>query len=369
MSYSTEECKQYLITVYKDTQESGWKRVKKYKDEEKRVARDFEYSDGRKATILETPEGLKDKTLIDKLDKSIDNPLDNAQEPAFNPFAQVRGSPTPTYSKNAKKVSEEEQFKEFMQKVLNGQVYGEPVKDQQEPQSSLDMMKQYLKEQEDAKKNPQQNLNDFFNMNDMPSIFVEAINDHTSLMDPFIKAKKNIVTDLLKDVAFSEIDTQEEKFLYVLVNGTQWEDNDGNKASTDFYFQIEEEQKENFIKNLIHREVDLPNMYLLHIINTAVAVESCDEGYIPFSVMNGEEALSSMHDILKDIVELYEKNNQKVAFEPDLIEASIYTLESLKELCSMNEVEDQWTKEDIDVELDKLMNLIKSKSPKKGMKP
>lgn len=35
----------------------------------------------------------------------------------------------------------------------------------------------------------------------------------------------------------------------------------------------------------------------------------------------------------------------------------------------MNEAEDLWDKQDIDTEIDKLMSLIKSKSPKKGMKP
>lgn len=363
MSYSTEDCKKYLITVYQNTTESGWKRIKKYKDEEKRVARDFEYSDGTIATIIETPEGLQDKNVFNnRITKTVDNKNNDVE---FNPFAKVRGTPTPTYTNQTKKISESEKFEQFMKKVI----YEKIPEQENQTKSSLDMMRDYLNQEENAKKNPHNKVNDFFDGGSMPSIYQNAILDHTSPIDPFIKAKDNLIVQLLKDVPFENIETYQEKFLYVLVNGTQWQQSDGNKASTDFYFNIKGNEKESFIQNLIQRDIDLPNMYLLHIINTAVAVESCDEGYIPFSVMDGEEALSSMHDILKDIVDMYEKNEKKVVFDSELIEASVYTLESLKQLCSMNEVEEDWEKKDIDEQLDKLINLIKNKSPKKGMKP
>lgn len=109
MKYTTEDCKKYLITVYKDTVESGWKRSKKYKDEEQRVARDFMYEDGRIATILETPQGLIDKTLLNKKPEK------------FNPFAQIREQSKP------KKPDDKEAFGNFMDKVLGGEnTYSNP---------------------------------------------------------------------------------------------------------------------------------------------------------------------------------------------------------------------------------------------------
>lgn len=116
-----------------------------------------------------------------------------------------------------------------------------------------------------------------------------------------------MVTLLLENVSYESLDTSEEKFLYILVNGTQWEEKEGNQASTDFYNVIK--QNESFFDNLVKREIDLPNMYLLHVINTALMIESMDEGYIPFHVMEGQEALKNMCEILEDIVQHYEKRN------------------------------------------------------------
>ena len=99
MSYSTEDCKKYLISIYSDTFEKGWKRIRKYNDEQQRVARDFQYSDGRIATILETPEGLKDKTLLDNNNNKkivINNPFEKVRQENpqnhknNNPFEKVR---------------------------------------------------------------------------------------------------------------------------------------------------------------------------------------------------------------------------------------------------------------------------------------
>jgi len=355
MAYSTEDCKKYLVTIYTDTEEKGWKRVKKYNDEEKRVARDFEYKDGRKATILETPEGLKDKSLLNK------NPPVKS-----NPFAKIReqNSHNHTQPSQPKQSNSDEQFKDFMNKILGG---NSTPKDSSQGKSSIDMMKDFLKEQEDAKKRQEQDFTDMFNLSGMPAIYIQAIQDNDGPLEPLIRAKENIVTQLLKDIPFSDVDSNEEKFLYVLVNGTQWEETDGNKASTDFYPPIKD--KESFIKNLMNKNVDLYNMYLTHIINIANIIESMDENYIPFHTMEGEEALKDMCSILKEITKVYEQEGKKVEFDKDLVEGSIYTLESLKELCSMNDAEELWEREDIEKEIDELISFIKAKSPRKGMKP
>lgn len=357
MAYSTEDCKKYLVTIYTDTEEKGWKRVKKYNDEEKRVARDFEYKDGRKATILETPEGLKDKSLLNK------PPITPVKS---NPFAKIReqNSHNHTQPSQPKQPGNDEQFKDFMNKILDGD---STPKDNTQGKSSIDMMKDFLKEQEEAKKRPQQDFGDMFGLGNMPRIYIQAIQDNDGPLEPLIRAKENLVTQLLKGIPFIDVDTNEEKFLYVLVNGTQWDEPDGNKASTDFFPSIKD--KKGFIKNLIDKNVDLYNMYLTHIINIANIIESMDENYIPFHTMEGEEALTDMCKILKEIIKVYEQSDVKVEFDKDLVEGSVYTLESLKELCSMNDAEDLWEREDIEKEIDELISVIKSKSPRKGMKP
>lgn len=357
MAYSTDDCKKYLVTIYTDTEEKGWKRVKKYNDNEKRVARDFEYKDGRKVTVVETPEGLKDKSLLNKAPSL---PVKS------NPFAKIREQNSHNHSQpqQPKQPGNDEQFKDFMNKILGGD---STPKNSTQEKSSLDMMRDFLKEQEEAKKRPQQDFEDMFELGNMPKIYTQAIQDNDGPLEPLIRAKQNLVTQLLKDIPFSEVDSNEEKFLYVLVNGTQWEETDGNKASTDFFPPIKD--KESFIKNLINRNVDLYNMYLTHIINIANIIESMDENYIPFHTMEGEEALKDMCEILKKIIEIYEQNEVKVEFDKDLVEGSLYTLESLKELCSMNDAEDLWEREDIEREIDDLISVIKAKSPKKGMKP
>lgn len=354
MGYSTDDCKKYLITVYKDTEEKGWKRVKKYNDEQQRIARDFQYKDGRVATILETPNGLIDKNLLNKT-------LSVKPDPKNNPFDKVRNkNSTEKNSSNVK--TDAQHFQDFMSKVLSGEP---PQPDTTNNKSSIDMLKDFLKEQEE--RNNQPPINDMFNLGSMPRIYMEAIQDNNGPLNPLVKSKENMVTLLLENVSYESLDTSEEKFLYILVNGTQWEEKEGNQASTDFYNVIK--QNESFFDNLVKREIDLPNMYLLHVINTALMIESMDEGYIPFHVMEGQEALKNMCEILEDIVQHYEKRNIPVEFDKEQVEGSVYTLESLKQLCSMNEAEDLWDKQDIDTEIDKLMSLIKSKSPKKGMKP
>lgn len=359
MAYSTEDCKKYLVTIYTDTEEKGWKRIRKYNDDEKRVARDFEYKDGRKATILETPEGLKDKSLLNKLIEPIKS----------NPFAKIREKNSQNHSQlpQHKNINSDDQFKDFMNKVLGGD---SAPKNNTQNKSSIDMMKDFLKEQEEAKKRPPQDFGDMFGLGNMPGIYIQAIQaiqDNNGPLEPLIRSKENIVTQLLKGIEFSDLDTNEEKFLYVLVNGTQWEEEDGNKASTDFFPSIQD--KESFIKNLMDKNVDLYNMYLTHIINVANIIESMDENYIPFHTMEGEEALKDMCMILKDIINIYEQQGKKVEFDKDLVEGSIYTLESLKKLCSMNDAEELWEREDVEKEIDELISVIKSKSPKKGMKP
>lgn len=354
MGYSTDDCKKYLITVYNDTDEKGWKRVKKYSDEQQRIARDFQYKDGRLATILETANGLIDKSLLNKVIKPV------KPDPNNNPFDKVRNKKNDDKSINHKK-SDTEHFNDFISNLLNGTT----PKPNTNNKSSIDMLKDLLKEQEERKNQPQ--VSDIFNLDSMPRIYIEAIQDNNGPLNPLVKSKENMITILFENVDYQSLDTSEEKFLYILINGTQWDEDEGNKASTDFFKDFRKNRT--FFDNLINRKIDLPNMYLLHIMNTALMIESMDEGYIPFHVMDSEEALSSMRVILQDILVMYEKDGEKIEFEKDLVEGSIYTLEKLKVLFRMNDSKDLWEKEDIDNELDKLIGLIKSKSPKKGMKP
>ena len=236
MGYSTDDCKKYLITVYKDTEEKGWKRVKKYNDEQQRIARDFQYKDGRVATILETPNGLIDKNLLNKT-------LSVKPNPKNNPFDKVRNkNSTEKNSSNVK--TDAQHFQDFMSKVLSGEP---PQLDTTNNKSSIDMLKDFLKEQEE--RNNQPPINDMFNLGSMPRIYMEAIQDNNGPLNPLVKSKENMVTLLLENVSYESLDTSEEKFLYILVNGTQWEEKEGNQASTDFYNVIK--HNEIFFDNFV----------------------------------------------------------------------------------------------------------------------
>lgn len=358
MKYTTEDCKKYLITVYKDTVESGWKRSKKYKDEEQRVARDFMYEDGRTATILETPQGLIDKTLLNKKEER--------KQEKFNPFAQIREQNKP------KKSDDKEAFGNFMDKVLGDKnAYSNPYSNTNNTtqKSSVEMMKDYLKQQEEEEKRKKQ-MEDFMGMLDnsgMPSIFINAIKNDNTAIDHMIEQEKNLVVELLKDTKFSEMNSAEEKFLYILVHGTQWEGEDGEKASNDFFSKIED--KEGFIKNLVNRDVNIANMYLTHMLNQLTMMEAMDEGYIPFHTMEGDESVLETTKILKEIIELSEKHGQTINLDKDVVEGVIYCVDALRNLCSMNDAGDLWEIEEIYDVLDDLNNLVKSKSTKKGLKP
>lgn len=377
MSYSTEDCKKYLVSVCSDTVERGWKRVRKYNDEQKRVARDFEYMDGRKATILETPEGLVDKTLLDKSKKIVENnPFAQVKKEnpenhkSDNPFEQIRQE-NPDNHKNSEKNSDEEYFKNFMKQVLGGieQPNNNTYNNNQAPEnntkkSSIDMMKDFLAEQEQKEK-----MNDHFMImfNDMPDILQQGILNSDNPFDQIVSQKENLVTHLLQDVDYEQLDSIEEKFLYILVHGTQWEYNGLEQASTDCYIQIQ--NKEEFLLNLANKQVNVPDMYISHILNTAAMLEAMDEGYVPFHVMEGQEAIKDMTDILVDMIDILEKNGKKVELDKDIVEGCVYTLLGAKEHCSMGECGDNWTEEQIHGEIDRLVNLIQSKLPKKGLKP
>jgi hypothetical protein len=303
MAYSTEDCKKYLKILYPETELKGWKRIRKYHDEKKIVARDFEYKDGRKVTILETPKGLQEKK----------NQLNNQSQNSIS----------------------DEEFQNFLNQIMGSN-----------PSSSQQNKKTFL---------------------DMPRIYIDAISQNNRPIYPLISNQENSITESFKNISYSKLNTNEDKFLYVLVNGTQWDEEEGNQASTDFFCLIQ--NKENFIKMLISKNVNLYNMYLTHIINIALMVEAGDEGYIPFQTMEGPEALKDMCFILKEITQLYEKEGQTVIFDKDLIEGAVYTLKNIKKLCSMNDAEDLWEQDEIDHELDTLILFIQSKNAKKGMKP
>lgn len=371
MSYSTEDCKKYLVSIYRDTNEKGWKRVRKYNDEQKRVARDFQYSDGRVATILETPEGLKDKTLLDQPKKVINNnPFEKIKQEnsenhkSNNPFEKVRQE-NPDNHKNA----DEEYFKKFMKQVLNGIEQQNNSYYNQEPQntaprSSVDMMKDFLAEQEHREK-----LNDHFSdmFGHMPEILQQGIVNNSNPIEQLVSQQENLVTHLLKNAKYSELDTSAERFLYILVHGTQWEHQGQEQASTDCYVNIT--NKEDFLLHLANKEVNIPNMYVSHILNTAAMIEAMDEGYVPFHVMEGQEAIKNMADILIDMVEILEKNGKKVELDKEVVAGCVYTLNGAKSHCSMEECDGAWTREEVDNEIDRLTNFIKSKLPKKGLKP
>lgn len=375
MSYSTEDCKKYLVSIYSDTDEKGWKRVRKYNDEQKRVARDFQYVDGRTATILETPQGLIDKALLDKPKNIINNPFDKIRQEnpenhkTKNPFEKVREENPENH--NVSKNSEDEYFKKFMKQVLTGMdqqnnTYNNQNQKSTANKSSVDMMKDFLAEQEHKQK-----INDHFSsmFGEMPDILQQGILNHDNPIDQLVSQKENLVTHLLKDINYEELDTSEERFLYILVHGTQWEHQGEEQASTDCYVNIK--NKEEFLLNLANKEVKIPNMYVSHILNTAAMIEAMDEGYVPFHVMDGQEAIKEMTNILIEMTEILEKNGKKVELDKDVVDGCVYTLLGVKEHCSMAECEGETdcTKEDIDNEIDRLTNFIKSKLPKKGLKP
>lgn len=361
MKYTTEDCKKYLITIYKDTTESGWKRSKKYKDENQRIARDFIYEDGRTATILETPQGLLDKTLLNKKEEE-------KKPEKFNPFAEIR-------EKNkTQKTNDNEAFGNFMGKVLGGDKnsYSNPYSSNTNnttPKSSIEMMREYIKKQEDEEKRQKQ-MEDFMGMLDnsgMPSIFIDAIKNDNTPIDHMIEQEKNLVVELLKDTLFKDMNSIEEKFLYILVHGTQWEGQDGEKASNDFFPRIKD--KDAFINNLVNRNVNIANMYLVHMLNQLTMMEAMDEGYIPFHTMEGDESVLETTKILKEIIDLSEKYGQTINLDKDVVEGVVYCVDALRNLCSMNDAGDLWEIEEIYDVLDDLNNFVKSKSAKKGLKP
>lgn len=375
MSYSTEDCKKYLISIYSDTFEKGWKRIRKYNDEQQRVARDFQYSDGRIATILETPEGLKDKTLLDNKKIVINNPFEKVRQEnpqnhkSNNPFEKVRQE-----NSNNNKNTEEEDFKKFMDQVLTGikqqsnSYYNtednKEYKQTGTPKSSIDMMKEFLAEKENKEK-----INDHFNdmFKDMPEILKQSILNHDNPIEQLVSQEENYVTQLLQDVNYSQLSNAEERFLYILVHGTQWSYKGEEQASTDCYDNIT--NKEKFLLDLASKEVNIANMYVCHILNTAAMIEAMDEGYVPYHVMEGQEAIKQMTDILIDMVDILEKNGKKVQLKNDVVDGCVYTLNGAKQQCSMEECDGAWTREEIDYEIDRLTSFIKSKLPKKGLKP
>lgn len=245
--------------------------------------------------------------------------------------------------------------------------YSKPSKD--ENKSSIDMMKEYLKQQEEEEKRKEQmeDFMDMLNNSGMPSIFIDAIKNDNTPLEHMIQQDKNVVVELLKDTEFKEMNSTEEKFLYVLVHGTQWEGKDGEKASNDFFSKIED--KDGFIKNLINRDVNLANMYLTHMLNQLTMMESMDEGYIPFHTMEGDESVLETTNILKEIIELSEKHGQVTNLEKDVVEGVVYCVKRLRDLCSMNDAGDLWEIEEIYEVLDDLNSLVQNKSTKKGMKP
>ena len=349
MKYTTEDCKKYLVTIYKDTNEEGWKRVKKYNDEQKRVNRDFEYNDGRLATIIETPEGLKDKNILNV--------------PKVSPFAKIRDEkgldPKKSYSKN----NDKNDFKIFLDKVTGGNL-------EDTTKSSIEKIKDLIAAKEIQEKINQAMNNNFdsmfkIEMKEMPSIYQKAIVDNTSL-EQMIRPNENLLDIMFKGVLFKDLVTIEEKFLYTVYCGPQWDETKDN-VSTSIYHKII--NKESLINNMINKDIDLPNLYLTNIVNNILMMESMDEGYLPFHIMSGDECIKDMTIILKDIIILYDKAGKDIKLDKDLLEGALYKLNSIKELFSMNDAGEQWTEDEVRDTVEILISYLKEKEIKKGMKP
>lgn len=79
MSYTTDDCKDFLVTHFSNSKKSEWKRVSKYKDANGAVCRDFINSVTQKTvTLKETPQGLINLTAIQMLlGPSNKTPLNN----------------------------------------------------------------------------------------------------------------------------------------------------------------------------------------------------------------------------------------------------------------------------------------------------
>lgn len=76
MSYSTDDCKNFLITLFPKTSKKNWKRTRKYTNDQGQIARDFVCGDIEQ-TIVETPSGLQPYTQT--APKPLDLP-DNYQD-------------------------------------------------------------------------------------------------------------------------------------------------------------------------------------------------------------------------------------------------------------------------------------------------
>lgn len=50
---TTEDCKLFLLDLYKDKKVTEWKRIRKFKDENGDSCRDFSHSDGTYLTLIE----------------------------------------------------------------------------------------------------------------------------------------------------------------------------------------------------------------------------------------------------------------------------------------------------------------------------
>lgn len=68
MTYTTDDCKEFLIKQYPETKKSDWKRVRKYKDRFGVVCRDFK-GNALELCLKETPEGLVEINDINYLNQ------------------------------------------------------------------------------------------------------------------------------------------------------------------------------------------------------------------------------------------------------------------------------------------------------------
>lgn len=58
MPYTTDDCKNFLVSLYPNTEKKSWKRTRKYKNTQGVVLRDFDYPNGLTQTLVETASGL-----------------------------------------------------------------------------------------------------------------------------------------------------------------------------------------------------------------------------------------------------------------------------------------------------------------------
>lgn len=278
MKYSSKDCKNFLIGIYKDTKEKDWKSIKKYNNQNNYCLRDLKHTSGLCVTLMETFRGLKIINSNDAIKNTSD--INN----------------------------DKEKFDKFMAQVLG------------ENKENI-----FIDDEDNLYNNPKS-------------------------------------TFFLQDISFNDMKTNDEKFIYIMINKYQLEPAKGERTSTYFYELMHEQERHKFVNVLKSSEIDLPNLFLLHIINICLMIDKEHETDMPYYIMGSEDSLLNMNLILKDICEKWEFNSfNTVNLDPNLANTCCALLKKIKKSYDLSESQEKWNDAEIDKELEKLNNLIKSK--------